>query len=312
MVRNWIALAGLLFLAHAASAQAPELDPRLVALKARVSAALPNWTQDSDLAPSSFAAWDLKLPDGGLARCSALRDAMGADPEKLMQGMALLKPGAKLVGEPKMIKTPSAIEVQATFEVPGEGYGFVWSQIIGLRGPTALSPALFSIQNSKNPAATLEEFEAEVKAKKAVLEPAYAAHLRYAFGLRTSVKDDVATVMSGPSFPVPKGWKLVAEPTTAMDWAGDGEARLTVDVVSTLEHSADAVIAAATDKKTKVVPEPKDKHDVSFVDGKDQVRFKVIEQDDYLYLLRASAPVAENKTKLTAFKKAIAPTFAGK
>jgi hypothetical protein len=255
MSRNLIALAGHLVLSHVAPAQSPELDPRFAALEARVSAALPSWIQDSDLAPSSFAAWDLKLPDGGLARCQAFRDALGADPEKLVQGMALSRPGAKLVGEPRVIKRPSAIEVQTTFAVPGEGY---------------------------------------------------------AFGLRTSVKDDVATVMSGPSFPVPKGWKSVAEPTTAMDWAGDGDARLTLDVVSTLEHSADALIAAATDKKTKVAPEPKGEHDVSFVDGKDQVRLEVIEQDGYLYLIRASAPVAESKTKLAAFEKAIAPTFAGK
>jgi hypothetical protein len=309
MIRNALALMGLLLLPYLAPRQETELDPRLQALKERISAALPTWVRDSDLAPASFAAWDLMLADGGLARCSLFKDAMGADPDAFIKGMQLAKPGAKLVGEPKTIRTPSAIEVQLTFEAPGEGYGFVWSQVIGLRGKTALSPALFSMNFSKNPNASLEDFVAEMKAKKALLEPAYAAHLRHAFGLRVSVKDDVATVVSGPSFPVPKGWKPATKPATAMDWTDGAEASLTLDVVSTLEHGADALILAATDKMSAVTPDPKDKHDVTFVDGKRLVRLKIIEQDGYLYLLEASAPVAGDKTKSAAFKAIIAPTF---
>lgn len=310
MIRILPALVCLVLLSPVTLAQTPELDPRLQVLKDRVSVALPKWVRDSDLAPQSVGAWDLELAGGELTRCSLFKDAMGADPDTFIKGMAMMKPGAKLVGEPHTIKTPSAIEVQLVFEVPGEGYGFVWSQVLGLRGKTACSPALFSMNTLRDKHVGLEKFTEEMQARKALLRPAFDAHLRYAFGLRTAVKDDVATVMSGPSFPVPKGWKSVAEPIAVAGWAGDDEARLELDVESTLEHSADAIILAATAKMSRVAPAPNDKHDVTFVDGKDQVRLKVIEQDRYLYLLTASAPVAADAAKRAAFNTAIAPTFA--
>lgn len=310
MIRSSLALIGLVLLSHASPTETSELDPRLTALEERISQALPNWMRDVNLAPAAFAAWDLKL-DGDLVRCSLFNDLMGADPDTFIEGMAMVKPGAKLVGEPRTLQTPASIELQFMFEVPGEGYGYVWTQVLGLRGKTSLSPALFSMNTSKDEKATLEKFTEEMKVKKALLQPAFAAHLRHAFGLRVSVKDDVVTVLSGPSFPIPKGWKSSSEPMAVSSWTGDGEARLDLDAMSTLEHSADAIIAAATLKMSEIAASTSNKHDVTFVDGKNLVRLALIEQEGYLYLLRASAPVAADKAKRAAFSTAIASTFAG-
>jgi hypothetical protein len=286
-----------------------ELDPRVTELLSRVDAEFPGWLRDDDLAPAAVAAWDHKTEAGKLCRVSVFKNTMGNDAKTFVESMTLAFPGAHIVGTPLEIVTPVATGFKVSFEIPGEGFAYVWHETLGLKGPTACSPGMFAMFKGD----TEEDLTKVVAAGEPIIRPAFQAYERYAYSLRLEEKSGAATLTTGQSsmmkLTMPKGFKDTPDHKEVLAWQDESGGTLTLDVRSTLEGSTSDVIAQTTAKLAAKPTVGKDPSDISFTegDGKDRrwVRLKLVEEGGYILLLKASTPVEKRAT----FEKTIAPVL---